>query len=69
MNHYILIDNIFFNDIEETMKSKSGILINNISNHQKIFTFHEYLSYIEKLKNTYTLKNMIRFLYNNLSMN
>ena len=46
---YTLIDNIFSNDIEETMKSKSGILINNISDHQMIFTFHENLSYIEKI--------------------
>ena len=40
---YTLIDNIFSNDIEETMKSKSGILINDISDHQMIFTFHENL--------------------------
>ena len=46
---YTLIDNIFSNDIEETMKSKSGILINDISDHQMIFTFHENLSYIEKI--------------------
>ena len=47
---YTLIDNIFFNDIEETMKSKSGILINDICDHQMIFTFHENLSYIEKIE-------------------
>ena len=46
---YTLIDNIFSNDIEETMKSKSGILINDISDHQMIFTFYENLSYIEKI--------------------
>ena len=47
---YTLIDNIFTNDIEETMKSKCGLLINDISDHQMMFTFHENLSYIEKIK-------------------
>ena len=32
------------------MKSKSGILINDISDYQMIFTFHENLSYIEKIE-------------------
>ena len=45
---YTLIDNIFTNDIEKSIKSKSGILINDISDHKIIFTFQENLSYIEK---------------------
>ena len=38
------------------MKSKSGILINNISSHQLIFTFYENLSpiHVEEIeKDTY----------------
>ena len=36
---YTLIDNIFTIDIEKSIKSKSGILINDISDHKIIFTF------------------------------
>ena len=39
-----LIDNIFTNNIDET--GKSGILLNNISDHQIIFTYIENMSYI-----------------------
>ena len=54
---YTLIDNIFTNDIEKSIKSKSGILINDISDHKIIFTFQENLSYIEKTeKYIYTEK-------------
>ena len=54
---YTLIDNIFTNDIEKIIKSKSGILINDISDHKIIFTFQENLSYIEKTeKYIYTEK-------------
>ena len=45
---YTLIDNIFTNDIEKSRKSKSGILINDISDHKIIFTFQENLSHIKK---------------------
>ena len=67
---YTLIDNIFTNDIEKSIKSKSGILINDISDHKIIFTFQENLSYIEKTeKYIYILKNMMRFQCNNLLSN
>ena len=66
---YTLIDNIFANDIEKSKKSKSGILINDISDHKTIFTFQENLSYIEKTENIYILKNMMRFQCNNLLLN
>ena len=39
-----LIDNIFTNNIDET--GKSGILLNNITDHQIIFTYIENMSYI-----------------------
>ena len=45
---YTLIHNIFTNVIEICIKSKSGILINDISDNKIIFTFQENLSYIEK---------------------
>ena len=45
---YTLIDNIFTNDIEKCIKSRSGILINDITDHKIIFTFQVNLSYIEK---------------------
>ena len=63
------MDNIFANDIEKSIKSKSGILINDISDHKIIFTFQENLSYIEKTENIYILKNMMRFQCNNLLLN
>ena len=43
-----LIDNILTNDIDDNNKSKSGILINDISDHKMIFTFQEDRSFIEK---------------------
>ena len=42
---YTLIANIFTNDIENSIKAKSGILINDINDHKIIFTFQENLSY------------------------
>ena len=39
-----LIDNTFTNNIDET--GKSGILLNNTSDHQIIFTYIESMSYI-----------------------
>ena len=47
-----LIDNILTNDIEEKNKSKSGILINDISDHKMIFTYYENCTYIEEIKKT-----------------
>ena len=46
---YTLIDNIFTNDIENNIKSKSGI--NDISDHKIIFTFQENLSYMNLYEN------------------
>ena len=43
-----LIDNILTNDITDPHKSKSGILINDISDHKMIFTYYENNTYIEK---------------------
>ena len=42
-----LIDNIFTNNMDET--GTSGILLNNISDHQMIFTCLENVSYITKV--------------------
>ena len=42
-----LIDIIFTNNIDET--GKSGILLNNISDHQIIFTYIENMSYITEV--------------------
>ena len=42
-----LIDNIFTNNIDEA--SKSGILLNSISDHQMIFTYVENVSYITEV--------------------
>ena len=43
-----LIDNILSDDIDETNKCNSGVLINDISDHKMIFTHYENCSYIEK---------------------
>ena len=45
---HTLIDNILSNNIEDGLKSKSGILINDISDHKIIFTYEENMSYVEK---------------------
>ena len=42
-----LIDNIFTNNMDET--GTSGILLNNISDHQMIFTYVEDVSYITEV--------------------
>ena len=42
-----LIDNIFTNNMDET--GTSGILLNNISDHQMIFTYVENVSYITEV--------------------
>ena len=42
-----LIDNIFTNNMDET--GTSGILLNNISHHQMIFTYVENVSYIAEV--------------------
>ena len=42
-----LIDNVFSNNIEE--RESSGILLNEISDHQFLFTYIEKLSHIEKV--------------------
>ena len=49
-NSCTLIDQIWSNNLEENIKSKSGIIINDISDHKMIFTF------IEKV--LHMLKNM-----------
>ena len=46
---HTLIDNILSNNIEDGLKSKSGILINDISDHKIIFTYEENMSYVEKM--------------------
>ena len=47
-NSNTLIDQIWSNNLEESKKSKSGILINDISDHKMIFTFIENIQFIEK---------------------
>ena len=43
-----LIDNIFTNNIEEDVNSRSGILINDLSDHTIIFTFQYNCKYQEQ---------------------
>ena len=38
---FSLIDNILTNDIDKTNNSTSGLLINDLSDHKIIFTFHK----------------------------
>ena len=45
---HTLIENILSNNIEDGLKSKSGVLINDISDHKIIFTYEEKMSYVEK---------------------
>ena len=45
---FSLIDNIITNDIDKTSNSISGLLINELSDHKIIFTFHKNKSYLEK---------------------
>ena len=47
-NSNTLIDQIWSNNLEESKKSKSCILINDISDHKMIFTFIENIEFIEK---------------------
>ena len=44
-----LIDNIITNDIDKTSNSISGLLINDLSDHKIIFTFHKNKSYLVKV--------------------
>ena len=46
---FSLIDNIITNDIDKTSNSISGLLINDLSDHKIIFTFHKNKSYFEKI--------------------
>ena len=48
-NSNTLIDQIWSNNLEENIKSKSGIIINDISDHKMIFTYIENTTYIEKI--------------------
>ena len=54
---HTLVDNIFLNNIEDGLKSKSGILINDISDHKMIFTYEENMSYVEKMPSILRLKS------------
>ena len=47
-NSNTLIDQIWSNNLEESKKSKSGILINDISEHKMISTFIENIEFIER---------------------
>ena len=47
-NSNTLIVQIWSNNLEESKKSKSGILINDTSDHKMIFTFIENIEFIEK---------------------
>ena len=48
-NSNTLIDQIWSNNLEANIKSKSGIIINDISDHKMIFTYIENTTYIEKI--------------------
>ena len=47
---FSLIDNILANSVDETENAISGLLINDLSDHKIIFTFHQNNSYIDKVK-------------------
>ena len=46
---FSLIDNILANNLDETENAISGLLINDLSDHKIIFTFHQNNSYIDKV--------------------
>ena len=46
---FSLIDNILANSLDETENAISGLLINDLSDHKIIFTFHQNNSYIDKV--------------------
>ena len=46
---FSLVDNILTNDIDKTNNSTSGLLVNDLSNHKIIFTFHTNKSYLVKV--------------------
>ena len=46
---FSLIDNIPTDDIDKTNNSTSGLLINDLSDHNIIFTFHKNKSYLVKV--------------------
>ena len=50
-NSSTLIDQIWSNNLEENIKSKSGRIINDISDHKMIFTFIENTAYVENMRN------------------
>ena len=50
-NSSTLIDQIWSNNLEENIKSKSGIIINDISDHKMIFTFIENTAYVKNMRN------------------
>ena len=47
-----LIDNILTNNIDETTQSKSGLLVNDISDHKILFTYQINNSHKIKLRNS-----------------
>ena len=55
-NSNTLINQIWSNNLEESKKSKSGILINDISDHKMIFTFIENIEFIEKFDKLIKIK-------------
>ena len=46
---FSLIDNILANSLDETENAISGLLINDLSDHKIIFTFHQNNSHIDKV--------------------
>ena len=48
-NSNTLIDQIWSNNLEENIKSKSGIIINDIYDHKMIYTYIKNTTYIEKI--------------------
>ena len=51
-----LIDNILANNINEATNSMSGLLINDLSDHKMIFTWHKNNTYIEKVNKFVEIK-------------
>ena len=54
---HTLIDNIFSNNIEDSLKLKLTILLNDISNHKIIFTYEKIGSMLKKMSNILSWKS------------
>ena len=64
-----LIDNIFTNNFGDNVESKSGILINDISDHKMIFTFHVNKFYQQKINKFIEIEKKMIYQFQDLLKN